>query len=37
MFHLPEEMRHCVASALHHPMLYIDKFKDIEESSKDLA
>jgi len=37
IFYLPEEMHHRVATALHHPKLYVDKFKDIGESSKDLT
>jgi len=36
IFRLPEEMRQCVATALHHPELYADKVRNIGESSKGL-
>jgi len=37
IFHLLERMHQHVATAVHHPELYIDVVKDVGESSKGLA
>ena len=37
IFRLPEKMRQCVATALHHPKLYVDKVENIGEPSNGLA